>query len=327
MVGSGTEAAAPLPGRCRPGVVGRDRVGPAAAALADGWLPPSVPADRWSILPASPDGRDLAPRLAAALGRPLVAHAVSARRRQDPETAPAATPSVGPLAGPARRPGPGARGRRRAGGGHPGPGQPGRAGPARERRHGPSRWPASDRSGPRWAGPVASRPRGDRRPGARPAHHGPGRCHPGGGRRGGPGRRAATIDGADRALRPAGGGGGGAGRVGRCHPGGHRRRMDRLRAPDRHHRGDHRPRPLHRLRGVGGRPARRRARDAPAHRQRQHRPLVPDDGHGRPRPGHRRPGPAGRAGPALRRRPGRRGRRRRRRWPRPGPERLDGHRD
>jgi electron transfer flavoprotein alpha subunit len=37
------------------------------------------------ILPASPDGRDLAPRLAAALGRPLVAHAVSAVCRQDPE--------------------------------------------------------------------------------------------------------------------------------------------------------------------------------------------------------------------------------------------------
>jgi electron transfer flavoprotein alpha subunit len=38
------------------------------------------------VLPASPDGRDLAPRLAAALGRPLVAGVIRAACRHNPET-------------------------------------------------------------------------------------------------------------------------------------------------------------------------------------------------------------------------------------------------
>ena len=92
-----------------------------------------------------------------------------------------------------------------------------------------------------------------------------------------------------RGLRPAGGGGRRPRRLGRGHPGGHRRRVDRLRAPDRHHRGHRRPGPLRGPRRVGRRPAHRRSRRAPPRGQRQHRPVVPDDGHGRPRPGDRRP--------------------------------------
>ncbi len=48
---------------------------PAALAAR---LAPAVERARLVILPASPDGRDLAPRLAAALGRPLVARAIRA---------------------------------------------------------------------------------------------------------------------------------------------------------------------------------------------------------------------------------------------------------
>lgn len=44
-------------------------------------LAPAVVSAALVILPASPDGRDLAPRLAAVLGRPLLAHAVEARVR------------------------------------------------------------------------------------------------------------------------------------------------------------------------------------------------------------------------------------------------------
>jgi electron transfer flavoprotein alpha subunit len=50
-------------------------VGPAAVAPL---LAPELAAVRLLILPASPDGRDLAPRLAAMLGRPLLAGAVRA---------------------------------------------------------------------------------------------------------------------------------------------------------------------------------------------------------------------------------------------------------
>jgi electron transfer flavoprotein alpha subunit len=60
------------------------RPGDLAGALA-----PSLHAVPLVILPASPDGRDLAPRLAAQLDRPLLAAAI--RIRMDPETA---TPTV-----------------------------------------------------------------------------------------------------------------------------------------------------------------------------------------------------------------------------------------
>jgi electron transfer flavoprotein alpha subunit len=80
VVGSGAEAGA---GR----LVGAGQVwwsdtGPGLrpGALA-AWLAPTVESIPLVLLPASPDGRDLAPRLAAALGRPLVAGAVRATCR------------------------------------------------------------------------------------------------------------------------------------------------------------------------------------------------------------------------------------------------------
>ena len=53
---------------------------PAALAAA---LGPVVAEDMLVLLPASPDGRDLAPRLAATLGRPLVARALTASSHDD----------------------------------------------------------------------------------------------------------------------------------------------------------------------------------------------------------------------------------------------------
>lgn len=77
VVGSGTEAGARalLGARLvRWGETG-PRFQPARLAAAVSGLVDSVPL---VVLPASPDGRDLAPRLAARLGRPLVAGAVEA---------------------------------------------------------------------------------------------------------------------------------------------------------------------------------------------------------------------------------------------------------
>lgn len=51
---------------------------PASPALLAAALAPVLGPSRLVVLPASPDGRDLAPRLAAALGRPLLAGAVRA---------------------------------------------------------------------------------------------------------------------------------------------------------------------------------------------------------------------------------------------------------
>lgn len=76
VVGSGAEeAAANLPSARR---VWWDETGTGAGHLA-ARLEPVVAACPLVILPASPDGRDLAPRLAAALGRPLLAGAVACR--------------------------------------------------------------------------------------------------------------------------------------------------------------------------------------------------------------------------------------------------------
>ncbi len=77
VVGSGTEEAA----RALPGTVHArwaetgPGLRPAAAAAA---LAPLVAGDTLVVLPASPDGRDLAPRLAAAAGRPLIARVLEA---------------------------------------------------------------------------------------------------------------------------------------------------------------------------------------------------------------------------------------------------------
>ena len=77
VVGSGAEAAA----RSLPGAVGVRwaETGPGLrpAALAEA-LAPVVAGAALVVLPASPDGRDLAPRLAAATGRPLVARVLEA---------------------------------------------------------------------------------------------------------------------------------------------------------------------------------------------------------------------------------------------------------
>ena len=84
VVGSGSEAGARA-------LVGAGRVwwadtgeGFRPASLA-ARLAPLVQPVPLVVLPASPDGRDLAPRLASALGRPLVARVIRAACRRNPE--------------------------------------------------------------------------------------------------------------------------------------------------------------------------------------------------------------------------------------------------
>ena len=74
VVGSGTgKAADGLDAASRVWLLEAPSAGPAALASA---LAPTLAAVDMILLPASPDGRDLAPRLAAILGRPLLAGAV-----------------------------------------------------------------------------------------------------------------------------------------------------------------------------------------------------------------------------------------------------------
>lgn len=74
VVGSGTgKAADELTGDSRVWVAEVPSAGPAALA---GTLAPALAGVDMILLPASPDGRDLAPRLAMLLGRPLLAGAV-----------------------------------------------------------------------------------------------------------------------------------------------------------------------------------------------------------------------------------------------------------
>jgi electron transfer flavoprotein alpha subunit len=74
MVGSGTRAAAgELDSGRQVWLLERSSVAPGALAAA---LAPVLSGVRMVVLPASPDGRDLAPRLAVALGRALLAGAV-----------------------------------------------------------------------------------------------------------------------------------------------------------------------------------------------------------------------------------------------------------
>ena len=103
---------------------------------------------------------------------------------------------------------------------------------------------------------------------------------------------AAGIDDeeAKRTFRPPRAGGQRSGRRRRGDTGGDRCRLDGLRAPDRHHRGDRRPRPLRGLRDLGRHPACGRPGLAPPCRERQRRRLVPHDGHGRSRTRMRRRG-------------------------------------
>jgi electron transfer flavoprotein alpha subunit len=75
VIGEGTAtAAAALRGTTWP--VRCAEVGPYAPARWAGALAPLLAGTSVVVLPASPDGRDLAPRLAVALGRPLLAGAV-----------------------------------------------------------------------------------------------------------------------------------------------------------------------------------------------------------------------------------------------------------
>jgi electron transfer flavoprotein alpha subunit len=74
VLGSGTrEAAGLLDAASRVWLLERSSVAPGAVAAALAQVLADVP---MVVLPASPDGRDLAPRLAAVLGRPLLAGAV-----------------------------------------------------------------------------------------------------------------------------------------------------------------------------------------------------------------------------------------------------------
>jgi electron transfer flavoprotein alpha subunit len=74
LTGTGTrDAATCLVAARRAWVAERPSVAPGSLAAA---LAPALSAVRLVLLPASPDGRDLAPRLALALGRPLLAGAV-----------------------------------------------------------------------------------------------------------------------------------------------------------------------------------------------------------------------------------------------------------
>jgi electron transfer flavoprotein alpha subunit len=74
VLGSGTrEAAGLLDAASRVWLLERSSVAPGAVAAALAHVLADVP---MVLLPASPDGRDLAPRLAAVLGRPLLAGAV-----------------------------------------------------------------------------------------------------------------------------------------------------------------------------------------------------------------------------------------------------------
>ena len=74
VVGSGTRAAAgELDSGRRVWLLERSSVAPGALAAA---LTPVLSGVRMVLLPASPDGRDLAPRLAVTMGRALLAGAV-----------------------------------------------------------------------------------------------------------------------------------------------------------------------------------------------------------------------------------------------------------
>ena len=80
LLGSGTTQAAAELGAARAWQAETAGAAPAGLAWA---LVPLLQDVRLLMLPASPDGRDFAPRLAAALGRPLLAYATSARVEKD----------------------------------------------------------------------------------------------------------------------------------------------------------------------------------------------------------------------------------------------------
>lgn len=84
LIGSGTAQAAAQLGACvaAPGRVGGAEVGAYAPGAWAEALAGVLAADDVVVLPGSPDGRDFAPRLAAAMGRPLWAGAVAVSRHR-----------------------------------------------------------------------------------------------------------------------------------------------------------------------------------------------------------------------------------------------------
>jgi len=80
LLGSGTVAAANELGAPRAWAAETQGAAPAGLSAA---LAPVLEHVRLLVLPASPDGRDLAPRLAAAMDRPLLACATRAEVRED----------------------------------------------------------------------------------------------------------------------------------------------------------------------------------------------------------------------------------------------------
>ena len=230
------------------------------------------------VLPASPDGRDLAPRLAAALDRPLLAGAVAVAEHEVDlarqgglviETVAAAGPFVATLQPGVRGVAPARAARHRRSSRSPSPSPPTSSTPPSSRCSRPT-WPP-------WTWPRRPRIVGRRRrPRLARAVRDARARRP---------RRSARSVGATRVVTDRG--------------------LARPRAPDRHDRRRRRPRPLRRLRHQRRRAAHERARPARPHRQREHRPALPDDAAGRP--GHRgrrqrRARRAGRASSGSRRR-------------------------
>ncbi len=239
-----------------------DTPGFAPASWADA-LVPVLDGEAVLVLPGSPDGRDLAARLAHVLGRPLLAGAIEVGvhgadvARQGGlviEEIRAAGPFVATLQ-------PGVRGV------EPGTG----TGDRHRRRRGAGRRPAEP------GGPRRPRRRGARGAPARCRHHGPGRG-PAHRRRWGRARRR-------RAVRPAPAHRRRARSVGRRDPRRDRPPLVAPRTPDRHDGRGGRPPPLPGLRHQRRGAAHQRPRSPRPHREREHRCLLPDDA--ARRPGHR----------------------------------------
>ncbi len=217
------------------------------------------------VLPASPDGRDLAPRLAHRLGRPLLAGAIAVVRERRRGWFAAA----GSNCTTSRSPGPWS--------------------PRCSRASEASLHPRVSTSSEGFLRPVGATLR-DRKPSdgcdggggaaARRRDDRPRRGRPDLRRRGRAGR-AGPVRPARRGRRPRRRGDGGD-------PGGHGSGLGRPRAADRHDRGDRRPRAVRRPRDQRRRPTHRRTRRPRPHRQREHRSALPDDADGRPRRGQRR---------------------------------------
>ena len=259
--------------------------GPAALASA---LAEALPGVDMVLLPESPDGRDLAPRLAVALGRPLLAGAVRCAPEEVEVTRLDDRLSVrvgvdGPVVVTLR---PGSRGK------------PPTGGPSESRLSDPAR--------------------GQHRPGRTVPRPDPGPRRRGASRCCNQSQRTADLAEARRIV------GGGAGLVPAGADGAAvMRLLADVGAALEASAGATRvvtdagwmsfdrqigitgvsvsPRAVHRVRHLRRRPARRRARRAGARGEREYRPVLPDDRDGRSRCRRRRPGGAQGAGRTARR--------------------------